>query len=508
MIQDLQQNYQFVDPKSRTDTLTNQLNQLSQSLMTINQQLVQAQSQYQNLQQVPGATVALRNDTIYQQQLSQVQAVENQIAVELARSKEGSLEIQALERQRNNLIPLLSQNATSTLNTKLNEAGQIITNLRQQQSHIQSQGSQLQSQINQMPALSRVFNELQRELDIAQSSLNRLLQARESLQLESAQKEIPWQLLVSPQTSQRPVSPNVPQNLVMGLFFGLALGVGTALLLDRVDHVFHSLDQLQEEATDPLLGVIPYSADVDTLLSQKALTTETIPKLVTESVRSLAINLRMMGADSPIRSLVISSAMPGDGKSTIALHLAQAAAAMGQRVLLVDADLRRPQLHRRLSLFNGQGLVHLLTRDTPFSEVIQPSGIEDNLSILTSGQCPPDPSRLLSSETMKRINRELQGEFDLVIYDTPPLLGLSDANVLSSQCDGLMLVVGLGQTDRGAFKRSLEMLRTSRANLLGIVANAVKQQPGSRYYDYYYTYSYHQYYRAGDEDAPKTANQG
>jgi capsular exopolysaccharide synthesis family protein len=502
MIQELQQSYRFVDPALRTQTLTNQLSELSQSLFTIEQQLIQAESQYQSLQDVPGATIALRNDPIYQEQLSQVHNVENQIALELARSRETSLEIQALQRQRNNLLPLLSQGAESSLNAKLKEAATIMATLRQQQSRIQNQGAQLQAEINQMPALSRVFNELQQELEVARQSLNRLLAARESLQLESAQKEIPWQLLVAPQTADRPISPNVSRNLFSGVIFGVILGMSTALLIDRLDNVFHSIDQVQEEVKDPLLGVIPFSADLaespTTSVAKSAKATE-MTKLLTEATRSLAINLRLMGADSPIRSLVVSSAMPGDGKSTVALNLAQAAAAMGQRVLLVDADLRRPQLHRRLSLFNGQGLANLITNtELPLEDVIQASGVEDKLSIVTSGQRPPDPSRLLSSETMKRINQKFKSAFDLVIYDTPPILGLSDASLLSNLCDGLILVVGLGQTDRGALKRSLETIKNGRSPLLGVVANAVKQAPGYRYYDYYYSYGYHHYYHTLD----------
>lgn len=534
MLQELQQNYRFVDPALRTQELTVQLSSLSQELFGIEQQLLQAESQYQNLQQVPGATIALRNDPSYQSQLSQVQAIENQLALELARSLDSSLEVQALARQRENLIPLLSQGAESALNVKLAEASQIIASLQQQQARILDQGSQLQSQINQLPALSRVFNELQQELEIARGSLNRLLAARESLQLESAQKEIPWQLLVVPETLNTPVSPNVSRNLLSSLLLGIALGIGTALLLDRLDNVFHSLEQLREETKQPILGVIPFSPDLssfamlennglgnkvlgnkgfgntgfgnkglgDGIVEHSLSTPHYKAKPLIEAFRSLAINLRFMGADSPLRSLVISSAMPGDGKSTIALNLAQAAAAMGQRVLLIDADLRRPQLHKRLSLFNGQGLANLISGGVASPEaVIQPSGIEERLWVLTSGQRPPDPSRLLSSETLKRLNRDFQSRFDLVIYDTPPLLGLSDASLLSNQCDGILVVAGMGQTDREALKRSLESLKNSRSTILGIVGNAVKQLPGSRYDNYYYSYKYQQYY----SDLPESA---
>jgi len=141
MLQELQQNYRFVDPDLRTQELTVQLSNLSQELFGIEQQLLQAESQYQNLQQVPGATIALRKDPAYQSQLSQVQAIENQLALELARSLSSSLEVQALARQRENLIPLLSQGAESALNVKLAEASQIIASLQQQQARILDKGS-------------------------------------------------------------------------------------------------------------------------------------------------------------------------------------------------------------------------------------------------------------------------------------------------------------------------------------------------------------------------------
>ena len=524
MLQELQQNYQFIDPSLRTQELTSQMSRLSDNLSTLDQQILQAETYYQNLQQVSGATIVLRSDPIYQQQLAQVQAVENQMALESSRSLDSSLEIQALQRQRDNLMPLLTQGAESALSAKLSEASQVVNSLRQQQAQLQGKSSQVQAQISQLPALSRIFSELQQELDIARSSLNRLLAAREALQLESAQKEIPWQLLVMPSTGEDPVSPNIPRNLMSGLLMGLVLGTGAAFLTDRLDNVFHSVDDLRDFSQLPLLGVIPFNTDLqagplgpDSVAAQEPRRNDR-PKRnsgygygsrpLTEAFRSLAINLCFMSADSPLRSMVITSAMPGDGKSTVALNLAQAAAAMGQRVLLVDGDLRRPQIHRRLSLFNGQGLANLITKNQRIGsetltvkDIIQPSGIEEQLWVLTSGQRPPDPSRLLSSDSMKQLNHTLQQEFDLIVYDTPPLLGLSDATLLSNQCDGIVLVAGLGRTERSAVKRALEILKTGRSNILGLVANAVKQQ-GNSYTDYYYSYSsyYQGYYNLMELD--------
>ncbi len=173
--------------------------------------------------------------------------------------------------------------------------------------------------------------------------------------------------------------------------------------------------------------------------------------------------------------MVIGSAEAGDGKSTVALHLAEAAAAIGQRVLLVDADLRSPQLHTRLDLPNFQGLTDAISTDISLNDLIQrPSG-ENTLFVLTSGSVPDDPIKLLSSKKMHALMEQFQDFFDLVIYDTPPIMGLADGSILADQTDGLILVVGLAKTDRASISKALEELKISGAPVLGVVANKLKR---------------------------------
>jgi capsular exopolysaccharide synthesis family protein len=516
-LQDLQQEYQLMDPAGRSGDLNNQLDQVNENLRILQQNIIQAQSDYQDLQSLSGVAAALRQDSLYQQGLATVKDIEAKIALELANSRENSLEVQALKRQRDNLIPLLTSEAGQALNTQLNQTSQTLNALQQQQSQLLRDASTLQQQIAQLPALNRTFSSLQQELDTAKNSLDRLLAARANLQLESAQKEIPWQLLMSPELPGTPVSPNVSRSLTAGLMAGFILGVIAAFLFDRLDNVFHSLDQLREITKSPILGLVPYNQSIkEKVKAQSDQTDRNFPPTptassdsqphsytyhhqpFTEAFRTLAINLCFLSSDTPIRSLVVSSAMPGDGKSTVALHLAQAATVMGQRVLLVDADLRRPRIHEELSLFNGQGLSNLIASNLDQTEVIQPSGLEDNLTVITAGQLPPDPSRLLSSETMKKLMQDFRTQFDLVIYDTPPLLGLSEAGLLAAQADGIVVVVGLGKTNRSALKQVLEGLKTSRANVLGLVANALDQRTLSSSYDAYY-YRYSHYYSVNNK---------
>lgn len=204
-----------------------------------------------------------------------------------------------------------------------------------------------------------------------------------------------------------------------------------------------------------------------------------------EAFYSLHTNIGFLGSDTPIHSLAVSSALHADGKSTVASHLAQVAAAMGQRVLLVDADLRLPKVHTLLGLPNEQGLSNVISSSLPIFRVIQQSPLSENLFVLTAGQIPPDPIKLLSSKKMQNIMEQLRQEFDLVIYDTSPVIGLADSSILAPYTDGIMLVVRMGKTDRSLVMQALERLKISRATVLGAVSNGVRNYDHTPY-NYYY----------------------
>ena len=190
--------------------------------------------------------------------------------------------------------------------------------------------------------------------------------------------------------------------------------------------------------------------------------------------------------------MVVSSAAPGDGKTTTALHLAQAAALMGQRVLLVDANLRLPQLHNRLGLPNRQGLSNLLSQNLNHNDVIQRSPLQDNLFVLTSGQLLPDSTRLLASTRMQHLMMQFQAVFDLVIYDTPHLVGIADTNFLADNTDGILMVVALGKTKLSEVMQVLNGLNSLRLPILGVVANQVEKNinSSSDSYNRYYEQNY------------------
>ena len=203
-----------------------------------------------------------------------------------------------------------------------------------------------------------------------------------------------------------------------------------------------------------------------------------------EALRVLHTNIQLLSSDEPIRSIVISSATPAEGKSTIAFHLAQTAAAMGQRVLLVDADLRRPRIHSLSNLNNLWGLSSIISGSMPVETAIRQMPSMSELSVITAGPIPPDPTKLLSSQKMKQLITDFHSSFDLVIYDAPPLVGLADASLLASHTDGIVLVARMHKTDRSMLAQALDSLKMTRSNILGMVLNWHKSN-GLGYYNYY-----------------------
>lgn len=213
---------------------------------------------------------------------------------------------------------------------------------------------------------------------------------------------------------------------------------------------------------------------------------------ISEQFRTLRTNINFMAIDHPIKTLALTSANISEGKSTVTDNLAIVWAQTGQKVLLVDADLRRSTLHRTFNLDNREGLTTILTshaRTVDLNKIIQPSGI-DNLSLLPSGPTPPNPAELLSSQRMKEFLKAARERYDMVIVDVPPMLEVTDTQVISHNLDAIFLVIKQGQTQKLGAKRTVELLKLAHANLLGYVMNDVESDSGAGYgYGYGYGYS-------------------
>lgn len=280
-----------------------------------------------------------------------------------------------------------------------------------------------------------------------------------------------------------PVSPNVTMNVLIAATVGLALALGAALLLEYIDDTIKSTDDLTIALGLTALGSVNR---IDGRHYRDKLIASHDPFSPTaESYRMLRTNLQFMTIDQSVQSMMLTSPNPDEGKSTTAANLGVIMAQADLKTVLVDADLRRPTLHKTFQVSNLEGLTDLLrVPGVDISDHLKSTGIE-NLQVITSGPLPPNPSEMLSSQRMINLLQELKEIADVIIFDSPPVLAVTDATVLSRQVDGVILVTQARRTRRGATRQAIERLEHVGGRILGCVLNQVAKKGGSSYYAYY-----------------------
>jgi polysaccharide biosynthesis transport protein len=505
-LQFFREDNQFLDPDSKAAQVVSQFEQLTQQQLTLDQQLKQARAELSRLQEETGAIATLNNSPTYQQIVSQLQQLETEMALERTRFQDNSLTMRVLREKQANLIDLLSDEARRTIGGRAADISNQIQILEVQRDAIADAQTNLEQQFQQIPGLSRQYTDLQRELQIATESLNRFLTVQETLQVEAAQKEIPWQLVEPPPELATSVGASTSRSLAFGTVASLALGLGAAFFLEKLDKTFHTADALSRKFKLPILAIIPLQYELLGVeyriksrrkkkfwrqiktkfkLIQRNIS-GSLPFLsepddydifeFEEAFKLLRTNLQTIQtkqSEQSVQTVMITSAQVGDGKSTVAWHLAQTAASMGQRVLLVDADLRRSQLQARLGLSEAKGLSEFFSLNLSLSKVIQQPLPESSLYVLPSGEVELDPMQILASNKMRALTNKLEDSFDLIIYDAPPLNGLADTLQLASYIDSILLVVRLNKTDKTTTEKALESLSNTQAHLLGLVVNGL-----------------------------------
>ena len=352
---------------------------------------------------------------------------------------------------------------------------------------------QLEQQFRRDPDLIRKYEALQQRLAVARDGLGSYIKARESFRLEVAQRTVPWQVLNTPGFGYKPVKPETNRTLFLSVVAGLVLGVMAALVRDRFDHVFHSPREAQSQLGLPLLGAVPHlPIETGRSLSQTIELMDQVERFaLRESLRNLSTSFRMLRADRPVRLMALTSTTQREGKTTLAALFGLTLSELGQKVLLVDADMRRPSLNRRLGMANEAGLTNAFTEpDHQLSELIQP--VTERLDLLAGGPPAPDATKLLSSERCTTLVEEIRAlpGYDIVLFDTPPSLQLADALLLSCHLDGVLFLVGIQRVDRSLPEQAIERLRETGADLLGMVSNQSVKQVGLMGYGYGYGGSY------------------
>ncbi|WP_062071331.1 polysaccharide biosynthesis tyrosine autokinase [Demequina sediminicola] len=281
-----------------------------------------------------------------------------------------------------------------------------------------------------------------------------------------------------------PSSPNVRFTVALGLLVGLILGITYALVRASLDRRLRTPASIAKEFTLPVIGTIPHDASI----AKRGVASATPDFATDESIRELRTNLQFMDVDNPPRILTVTSPLPGDGKSTATIKLAQAIAESGQKVIVVDGDLRRSKIVEYLDLVQGAGLTDVLVGRAQVEDVLQPYGATGNLWVLGSGSTPPNPSELLGSSTMRETLRKLDASA-MVLIDAPPLIPVTDAAILTARTDGALVVVRAGRTTIDILDRALASIDKVRGRALGVILTGMARSgPDSKYYGYSYEY--------------------
>ncbi len=310
-----------------------------------------------------------------------------------------------------------------------------------------------------------------------------------------------------------PTEPNIPRNLGFGFILGLSTGIGLAFVLEGIDNTVRTPEQAQAISGLPSLGLIPLGSKNNLEVNSRGLTVAASKEAVelitlsrpqsqmSEAYRALRTSLLLTSVGAPPKIILITSALPQEGKTTTSVNTATVLAQKGTRVLLVDADLRRPSIHKALGLGPRTGLSNVLTGGAVLPEAIVRSSLLPNLFVLPAGTPPPNPAELLASAQMVEVFAELREHYDHIVVDTPPTLSVTDSVVLSTRADAVVLVIRCGQTTKPALRRSREILAQVNARVAGVLLNAVNLNSPDYYYYYEYQGKYgHRYYQEDEQD--------
>jgi capsular exopolysaccharide synthesis family protein len=311
---------------------------------------------------------------------------------------------------------------------------------------------------------------------------------------------------------ESPYSPAAGTNLTLGLVLGVVGGIALAFLLDYLDDTIRTKDELAKIAPDvPLLGVVPNIEARKSDVAKKDLFAANQPKsTIAEAYRGVRTALTLSARGPQQKVMLLTSAGPREGKTTTALNLATVLAFAGARTLIIDADLRKPRVHASFNLPNKKGLTNLIVGEEDPAEYCQRTDLE-RVDVLSSGPIPPNPSELLGRPRMREILRKLRERYDQIIIDTPPIGAVTDAAVIATMVDGVVLVVHAGKTRRQIVGRGLEQLRYINAPIIGVILNNLKLGRGRYYpgyYHYYYYYTSHYAAEDGESNKSKASKKG
>ncbi len=507
---------QIVALDAEADTAVKVISELEQKITDSQAELAKVTARSQSLRhqlgmdsQQAALMTSLSQTPGVQEVLKQYQEVQSQLAIEQTRYQSGHPTVANLQRQADSLRALLQERVQQALGAQtlsIPEGSLQMGSLQEgltadlidaeiERSSLITQSDVLRRTLanyrdraSVLPKLSQTQSELQRKLEAAQSTYETLLTRLQEVQVAENQNVGNARIISNAAIPEQASGPSKNIYLVAGGMAGLLLALATAFLLDLCDRSVKTVQEARELFGYTLLGLIPAYGKLNTRKNADQPALKIFPRdlprsPISEAYHMLQANLKFLSSDKEVRVIVVTSSVAKEGKSTIAANLAAAAAQVGRNVLLVDADMRYPQQHHIWDLMNAGGLSNVIVGQQELSTVIQ--SVMPGLDVLPSGVIPPNPVALLDSKRMASLVETFSQTYDLVILDTPPLVGIADAAILGKMSDGILIAVRPGVVDSISARATKEFLLQSNQPVLGLVANGVVMDKDREGYFYH-----------------------
>jgi capsular exopolysaccharide synthesis family protein len=473
------------------------LNQLNETLTTARNQRVAKEAVYQQLKNADPTSDAVDNFPIVGTASGVVDA-KNLLAT-LQATKAGYAGTYGANHPKMIEVNTSIENAKRRL---VAERTKVIENVRNEYSALVAQersfAGQLQEQqaaVNDLDKKGGDYKILQRNVDSERAVYQQLLTQQKELSVTANSRANNVQIMDHAEVPGAPILPNPRKDWITAVLAGLTLAIGLAFGIEYLDDTVKTPDDIRR-LNLPLLGLVPAVRG-----ERVPVLTQAVPHDFGEAFRSLRTSLVFTSGAERTRIIAVTSSQPLEGKTTTAANLAMALALGGSRVLLIDADMRRPGMHKTLGLENNIGLSHILVAQARIRDAVQKT-VEPNLIAISAGRTPPNPSELLASDRMNNLIANLRtGPFDWVIIDTPPVLAVTDAVILAQQVTSVVFVIGSEMTRRVHAQRALETLQAGHPTSITAVLNRVNFDRNKYYYSRYYGYQYKSYYGQADQGA-------
>jgi len=511
----------LTDPESTAiDTFANLNTAYSQARID----RINAQTSYQRLKNLDVDSISLSADSPTVQSLkTEYLRLKNQYEEMKINYKEGYSEMVQLKTRLDNM----NQQLQTEIKNQVDAAEAAFNEAMNREISLKREIDRQKRDVAQMDSNTIRYHTLRTEIDNKQSILNTLIARRNETQVSARLEGLKTSniSIIDPaEVPRRPYSPKKKTNIILAFLIGIVGGASICFIFEYLDNTIKGPEEVEKMVGLPSLGVIPQLPPVNERkksganpsqgygyshgeedhkqkeedLSDRDKKIELInhlyPQLnISEDYKAVRTSILLSNAENPPKTIAFSSALPKEGKSTTVANVAVSFSQLQKRVLVVDADLRKPRLHRVFNVRNREGLSGYLTGKKDLNNVIQKTAVE-NVWILTSGPIPPNPAELLNSKKMNEMFNELKEKFDFILIDTPPVIAVIDAVIVSTIVDGMIFVIKAGKTTRKPFLISVEELNKAKAKIMGIVFNELKIKRGDYYFmDYYRTYRYDYY---------------